>query len=198
MGLIVPIWKRTGDVHDPGKYRGITLLSQVLKLLERVLDPRIRRRVECDFGRTARVQEGERNSRRDVRPETDGREATGGAWQYGSGVCRLGETFDTVPREIVMATLRWMGVPEAEVRMVEGMYEKTTEIVVVGEGASEEFEVKIGLRQGSVLSPLLFISVLDLVSRKTVMKDAMKKLLYADDLALVANGKQQLQETLEE
>ena len=25
-----------GDVHDPGKYRGITLLSQVLKLLEKV------------------------------------------------------------------------------------------------------------------------------------------------------------------
>ena len=30
------------------------------------------------------------------------------------------------------------------------------------------------------------------------MKDAMKKLLYSDDLALVANGKQELQETLEE
>ena len=34
-----------------------------------------------------------------------------------------------------------------EVRMVEGTYEKTTARVVVGEGASEEFEVKIGLRQ---------------------------------------------------
>ena len=50
MGLIVPIWKRKVDVHDPGKYRGITILSQVLKLLERVLDARIRRRVEGDFG----------------------------------------------------------------------------------------------------------------------------------------------------
>ncbi len=53
--------------------------------------------------------------------------------------------------------------------MVEGMYEKTTARVVVGEGSSEEFEVKIGLRQGSVLSPLLFISVLDLISRNTVL-----------------------------
>ena len=32
MGLIVPIWKRKGDVHDPRKYRGITLLSQVLRV----------------------------------------------------------------------------------------------------------------------------------------------------------------------
>ena len=54
MGLIVPIWKRKGDVHDPGKYRGITLLSQVLKLLERVLDARIRRRVEGDFGKSSK------------------------------------------------------------------------------------------------------------------------------------------------
>ena len=95
MGLIVPIWKRTGDVHDPGKYRSITqftLLSQVLKLLERLLDARIRRRVEGDIGRTARVQEGERNSRRDVCPETDGREDTGVTEQYGSGVHRFGES----------------------------------------------------------------------------------------------------------
>ena len=70
--------------------------------------------------------------------------------------------------------------------------------MVVGEGASEEFEVNIGLRQGSVLIPMLFKSLLDLTSRKTVVKHAMKKLLYADDLALVANGKQELHETMEE
>ena len=67
----------------------------------------------------------------------------------------------------------------------------------MGEGASEEFEVKIGLSQGSVLSPQLFIVVLALISRKTVMKDSMKKLLYAE-YKQMANGKQQLQETLEE
>ena len=38
-------------VNDPGKYRGITLLSQVLKRCESVLDARIRRTVECDFGK---------------------------------------------------------------------------------------------------------------------------------------------------
>ena len=59
------------------------------------------------------------------------------------GFVDLEKVFDTIPREMVMATLRWMGVPGAEVRMVEGTYENTTAIVVVGEGASEEFEVKI-------------------------------------------------------
>ena len=97
---------------------------------------------------------------------------------------------------MVVSTLRWMG--EAELRMVEGLYEKTTASVAVGEGASEEFKVKIGLSRGSMLSPLLFIVVLALISRKTVMKDSMKKLLYAEYMALVANGKQQLHETLEE
>ena len=50
MGLILPTRKRIWDVHDPGKYRGITGLGQVLELLERGLDARIRRRVEGDFG----------------------------------------------------------------------------------------------------------------------------------------------------
>ena len=72
-----------------------------------------------------------------------------------------------------MATQGWMGVPEVEVRMVEGMYQKTTARVMMGEGASEEFEVKIGLGQGSVLSLLLLIAVLDHSSRKTVMNGAM-------------------------
>ena len=42
-----------------------------------------------------------------------------------------------------------MGVPEAEVKMVEGMYEKTTARVVVGEGASEGFEVNNGLNRAA-------------------------------------------------
>ena len=52
------------------------------------------------------------------------------------GFVDLEKAFDAVPREMVMATLRWMGVPEAEEKMVESMYEMTTSRVVVGEGAS--------------------------------------------------------------
>ena len=48
-GLIIPVLKRKGDVHDHGKYRDNTLLSHVLKVLERILDGRIRRIVECEM-----------------------------------------------------------------------------------------------------------------------------------------------------
>ena len=52
------------------------------------------------------------------------------------GFVYLEKAFDTVPREKVMVTLRWMGIPEVEVRMVESRYEMTTTRVVVGERAS--------------------------------------------------------------
>ena len=43
------------------------------------------------LGETARIQEGERHSIRDVRPETGGKE-TGGTRQFGSGVRRPGKS----------------------------------------------------------------------------------------------------------
>ena len=163
---------------------GASLLSQVLKLLERGLDARIRRRVESDFGEEQQgfgKGRGTADGMYVMREMVEKRLEVQGSMAL--GFVDLVKAFDTVPREMVTAKLRWMGVPEAEVRMVGSMHKKTTA------RASEEFEVNVGLRQGSVLSPLLFIAVLDLISRKTVMKYAMKKLLYADDLALVANDK---------
>ena len=37
------------------------------------------------------------------------------------GFVDMDKAFDTVPREMVMATLRWMGVSEAELRVVESI-----------------------------------------------------------------------------
>ena len=51
-------------------------------------------------------------------------------------------------------------------RLVQGMYANARSRVRVGEGYSEEFEVKVGVHQGSVLSPLLFIIVLEALSRE--------------------------------
>ena len=45
--------------------------------------------------------------------------------------------------------------------LVQGMYANVRSRVRVGEWYSEEFEVKAGVHQESVLSPLLFIIVLE-------------------------------------
>ena len=49
---------------------------------------------------------------------------------------------------------------------VRGMYENLRSCVLAGKGHSEEFEVKVSVHQGPVLSPLLFIIMLDALSRE--------------------------------
>ena len=110
---------------------------------------KIRRRVEGDFGEEHqgfRKGRGTADLMYVLRQMVQKRLDVQGSMAL--GFVDLEKAFDTVPREMVMATLRWMGVPEADVRMVGGMYEKITATVVVGEGASEEIGVKLGLRQG--------------------------------------------------
>ena len=51
-------------------------------------------------------------------------------------------------------------------RLVQWMYANDRSHFRVSEGYSEEFEVKVGVHQGSVLSPLLFIIVLEALSRE--------------------------------
>ena len=124
-GLIIPIWKMKGDVHDPGKYRGITLLSQFLKLLERVLDGRIRKKIECEIGEEQqgfRKERGTMDGLFTLRQFVEKKLEKQGVMCI--GFVDLEKAFDTVSRKMVMATLRWLGVPEAEVRMVEATYER--------------------------------------------------------------------------
>ena len=65
-------------------------------------------------------------------------------------------------------------------------------------GCRKSLKVNIGLRQGN--DPLLFIMVVALISRKfsNSKKDVLRKGMYANDLAMIADKKQELQEVLEE
>ena len=78
----------------------------------------------------------------------------------------LEKAFDRVPWKVIWWALRKLGVEEWIVRLVQGMYANARSRARVGEGYSEEFEVKVGVHQGSVLSPLLFIIVLEALSRE--------------------------------
>ena len=57
--------------------------------------------------------------------------------------------------------------------------------VRVVERYSEAFEVKVGVHQGSVLSPMLFIIVLEALSREFLSGVPWED-LYADHLVIIA------------
>ena len=71
------------------------------------------------------------------------------------------------------------------------MYTDVRSRVRVGDGYSEEFGVGVGIHQGSVLSLLLFIIVLEALSRES-RTGCPWELLYADDLMISAESMEEL------
>ena len=71
------------------------------------------------------------------------------------------------------------------------MYKDVRSRVRVGSGYSEEFGVKVGVHQGSVLSLLLFIIVLEALTRE-FRTGCPWELLYADDLMISAESIEEL------
>ena len=57
-----------------------------------------------------------------------------------------------------------MKIDEWLVRIVQSMYKKVRSKVRVGDEYSNSFDVRVGVHQGSVLSPLLFVIVLEALS----------------------------------
>ena len=107
----------------------------------------------------------------------------------------LEKAFDRVPREVTRWALRQLGVEEWLVVAVMAMYEEATTVVKTAYGNTEGFNVRVGVHQGSVLSPLLFVIVMEAITRN--MRTGLPwELLYADDLALLAEGEEELREKL--
>jgi len=71
------------------------------------------------------------------------------------------------------------------------LYDQSTSKVKVAGVLSDEFPINVGVHQGSALSPLLFIAILDEVSKECRIGDPWE-LLYADDLVLTAETKERV------
>ena len=102
----------------------------------------------------------------------------------------LEKAFDRVLREVVRWALRKLGVDEWLIHTVMALYTESCTVRTYS-GLSESFEVKVGLHQGSVLSPMLFAAVMDVVSSEA-RSGLPSKLLYADELVIMAPTMEQL------
>ncbi len=72
------------------------------------------------------------------------------------------------------------------IKVIKSMYEGGTTSVRMNGEESENFEVKVGVHQGSVLSPILFNIVMQAIAENFI-KGLPWELLYADDLVLMQN-----------
>ena len=86
-------------------------------------------------------------------------------WHYFAFI-HLEKSSDHVPRRVLWWILRSLGVDEWSVHGIQGIYHNAQSCVRVIDQYSDEFGMGVGMHQGSVLRPLLFILVLEARSRK--------------------------------
>uniref|UniRef100_A0A3P9JF00 ribonuclease H n=1 Tax=Oryzias latipes TaxID=8090 RepID=A0A3P9JF00_ORYLA len=211
---VVPLYKGKGDKYECGSFRGISLLSVVGKVYGRVL---INRVVEGTEGMIGEEQCGFRRGRgcvdqvfvvRQVCEKflAKGREVF---WAF----MDLEKAYDRIDREALWVVLSMYGIDGSLLEGVKSFYRNSRACVRVGNSMSEWFPVRVGLRQGCVMSPWLFNVYMDGVVKEVnervsgtgvsmVNNDgsewSVNQLLFADDTALVADSEESLARLVEE
>uniref|UniRef100_A0A8C6NIQ5 Reverse transcriptase domain-containing protein n=1 Tax=Nothobranchius furzeri TaxID=105023 RepID=A0A8C6NIQ5_NOTFU len=203
-GVVVPLFKK-GDRRVCSNYRGITLLSLPGKVYSGVLERRVRRIVEPQI---QEEQCGFRPGRGTLDQLYTLRGILEGAWEFAQPVYMcfvdLEKAFDRVPRGALWGVLREYGVPGPLIRAVRSLYDRCQSLVRIAGSKSGSFPVRVGLRQGCPLSPILFITFMDRISRCSQGVEGIRfgglrirSLLFADDVVLLASSERDLQLSLE-
>ena len=203
-GIIVPIHKK-GSTMECSNYRGISMLSVPGKVYARILEMRLREQVEDQL---KEEQSGFRPGRSVQDHIFTIRQVTEKFLEKNLDLhlcfVDLEKAFDTVKRDELWNSLREHNIGQNLIEAVQGFYNNPTCAVRVAGSLSKDFEVGIGVRQGCILSPLLFIiymnSVAKACSNMKKMNVGMWKLKavnlttlsFADDLVLFANSERDL------
>jgi len=109
----------------------------------------------------------------------------------------LTKAFDKVNRYKLFDKLKQQRVPPDLIHLIERLYRNPT-ATVNGLGKSH-FYIREGVLQGDPLSPLLFAIYLNgLPSAMRAASETVLSLLYADDIALIAGGDEELNKALAE
>ncbi|MBJ5565719.1 reverse transcriptase family protein, partial [Salmonella enterica subsp. enterica serovar London] len=126
--VIIPVYKGKGDPLECGSYRAVKLLEHAMKVVERVLEQRIRNQVRVDemqFG--FMPGKGTTDAIFLVRQLQEKYHGKGKKLYY--AFVDLEKAFDRVPREVVKWALRKSGVDEWIVRAVMAMYANAQTVV---------------------------------------------------------------------
>ena len=108
----------------------------------------------------------------------------------------LEKAVDRVPRKVIKWALGKKGLAEVLVQAVMSLYEGSRTKVRVGSGTSDEFGVWVGVHRGSVISPLVFAVVVDVVTAHA-REGLLNKILHMDDLVLMSESLEDLRESFQ-
>ena len=180
---IVSVYKGKGDALNRSNYRGLKLIDQVMKVLERVVEGFIRQKVVINDMQGRGITDAIFIPR-----QLQEKHLVAGKTLYLAFIV-LERAFDRVPREVIWWSMRKLKIDEWLVRIVQSMYKEVRSRVRVGDEYSNSFDVRVGVHQGSVL--LLFVIVLEALSME-LRTGCPWEILYADDLMVSAQSMDEL------
>ena len=113
--------------------------------------------------------------------------------------------YDCVNRRLLWACCEKACIPDPVIRMLSGMFDHNRSRVVVDGSEGEWFQCSVGVMQGSSLSPLLYALYIDELpitlhskfSSLPLGTTSVNSILYADDIALVAESGSTMQSMLD-
>nr|VZI48410.1 unnamed protein product [Spirometra erinaceieuropaei] len=197
LGILVPILKK-GDKTRCENYRGISLIDVAAKIFAIVL---LNRFQAVRDSRTRPNQAGFRAGRGcadqifTLRRILEFRHS----YQQPTAVCFVdfAAAFDFVHRESLWRIMALDGVPAKIIAMIKAYYRSTTARVLVRNNLSQPLGIRSGVRQGCILSPILFNYAIDWILGRA-LRDSdgvefapghrLTDLDYADDIALLASS----------
>ena len=92
--------------------------------------------------------------------------------------------------------MRKSGIVEKYVRLVKDMYEESEIVVRCLVGTTESFKVKVGLHQGSALSPFLFAVIMYRLTNE-IRREPPWTMLFADNIVICEETREEVERKLE-